>query len=204
MRRIFCVSKPAILFFSCVLYTICVFSQLDDDAIRDLKGGRVSNDTSYVYWLPFEPGKKYFLVQGWESKHSHKDELSLDFKMKSGTKIFAAREGIVVEVKIDSDRGGAKDEYLDEGNHIIIQHSDSSYAGYWHLETNGSLVKVGDPVQKGQFIGRSGNTGYSAFPHLHFYVYRNKVGFQTLPTRFVTNKGVRYLRPGQFYKSIHR
>lgn len=196
-------SKSFILFFTVMFLSLVVFSQLPDSTIRDLKDGKLLNDTSYIYWLPFEPGKKYLLVQGWESKHSHKDELSLDFKMKPGTKIFAARNGLVVEIKEDSDRGGVKDEYLGEGNHIIIQHADSSYAGYWHLEKDGVSVQIGEWVKKGQYIGTSGNTGYSAFPHLHFYVYARQGEFKTLATRFVTTKGVRYLRPGQYYKSIH-
>ena len=196
--------KFSILFFIEILLNPGLFAQLPDSTIRDLKDGKVVNDTSYIYWLPFESGKKYFLVQGWESKHSHKDELSLDFKMKPGTKIFAAREGIVIKVKEDSDKGGVKDEYLNEGNHIIIQHADGSYAGYWHLEKNGAQVNVDDHIVKGQYIGRSGNTGYSAFPHLHFYVYTRQSEFKTLPTRFITRKGVRYLRPGQYYKSIHQ
>jgi murein DD-endopeptidase MepM/ murein hydrolase activator NlpD len=178
-------------------------AQLDNATIRDLKSGNIENDTSYIYWLPFETGKRFFLVQGWESNYSHKGELSLDFKMKAGTKIIAARDGIVTEVKKDSDKGGTKQEYLSEGNHIIIQHNDGSFAGYWHLQKDGAVVQTGDTVKRGQLIGYSGNTGYSAFPHLHFWVYKNDPQFKTIPTRFHTKNGVRYLRPGKFYKSVH-
>jgi len=178
-----------------------VFSQLSDQEIHDLKGGRVKKDTSYVYWLPFKPGKKFLLIQGWQSNMSHKGELSLDFKMKTGTSIYAAREGIVTEVKEDAEHGGLKDEYLNDGNHIVIKHNDGSEAGYWHLQHNGALVSLGDTIKKGQLIALSGNTGYSAFPHLHFWVYKNEDGFKTIPTRFVTKKGVIYLRPGRYYRN---
>ena len=179
------------------------FSQLSNNEIHDLKGGRVKKDTSYVYWLPFAPGKKFLLIQGWQSNMSHKGELSLDFKMKTGTSIYAAREGIVIELKEDAEHGGLKDEFLNDGNHIVIQHNDGSEAGYWHLKHNGALVSLGDTVKKGQLIALSGNTGYSAFPHLHFWVYKNEDGFKTIPTRFVTKKGVIYLRPGRYYRSMH-
>ena len=146
-------------------------------------------------------GKAIFLIQAANSKMSHKEELCLDFKMKKGSKICAAREGVVIDMRADSDEGGVKDENLSDGNFIIIQHADTSQSKYWHLEKNGVYVRVGDYVQKGQVIGKSGNTGFSAFPHLHFQV-NDKTGKQVL-TRFYTKNGVIYLRPGQWYKSIH-
>ncbi len=120
--------------------------------------------------------------------------------MAKGSKFCAAREGVVIATKSDSDKGGLKDEYLSDGNHIIIRHPDGSVAQYWHLKQNGVLVNIGDTVKKGQYIGYSGNTGYSAFPHLHFQVL-NTDGIQVLP-RFKTRKGAIYIRPGRLYKSM--
>jgi murein DD-endopeptidase MepM/ murein hydrolase activator NlpD len=121
--------------------------------------------------------------------------------MKKGSEICAAREGVVIEVKEDSDKGGLKDEYLAQGNHIIIRHNDGSIAQYWHLDKDGAFVNPGDTVQKGQLIGLSGNTGYTAFPHLHFQV-KDKEGKQIL-TRFFTRKGIIYLRPAKWYTCCH-
>ncbi|THU30460.1 M23 family metallopeptidase [Niastella caeni] len=176
-------------------------AQLSDQEIYDAKGGRIYNDTSYIYWLPFMPGERFLLVQAANSHMSHRNELSLDFKMKKGSKVCAARDGIVTEVKKDSDKGGLKDEYLSEGNHIFIRHNDGSMAQYWHLDKDGACVNVGDNVKKGQLIGLSGNTGYTAFPHLHFQV-KNKEGKQIL-TRFLTRRGIIYLRPAKWYKCLH-
>jgi murein DD-endopeptidase MepM/ murein hydrolase activator NlpD len=182
-----------------------LFAQLSNQEIQDLKGGRVVNDTSFIYTLPYEIDKRYMLIQGWQSSFSHQGELSLDFKMPIGTKICAAREGIVSDLKADSDEGGLNKNYLSKGNFVLVKHSDNSYAGYWHLQKDGVLVKIGDRVQKGQLIGISGNTGYSAFPHLHFWVYRYDAqgNLQTIPTRFQTHKGIRYLRPGRSYKRLN-
>ena len=129
-----------------------------------------------------------------------KDELSLDFKMRQGSKICAARDGVVQAIRKDSDLGGLKPEYLSEGNHIIIRHADGSVAMYWHLKKDGVLVNVGDTVVKGQHIGFSGNTGYTAFPHLHFQV-QDKNG-NDIATRFMTKRGIIYLRPGKWYKAV--
>ena len=105
----------------------------------------------------------------------------------------------------DSDKGGLKPENMSDGNYITIQHSDKSVAHYWHLQKDGVRVNIGDTIQKGQWIGMSGNTGYSAFPHLHFEVqdYNSTGDYLQLPTRFSTQKGVIYLRPGNFYRTRH-
>lgn len=169
----------------------------DDYTIRQLKNGDFTNDKTYVYALPFEQGKKVYLVQAYDSKLSHKGEFALDFKVKKGTVICAAREGKVIAARSDSDKGGLNPENLSDGNYISIQHSDGSIAHYWHLQKNGVKVNVGDEVLKGQQIGNSGNTGYSAFPHLHFEVVQNG---EQVPTRFQTRKGIRYLRPSKFYR----
>ncbi len=186
------------LFF---LLTFCAAAQLTNKQVHNLKGGRVQPDTSFVYSLPFAKGYKILLIQAYNSnRFSHQKELSLDFKMKQGSPICAARGGVVTKVKEDSNEGGAKDAFLSKGNHIIIRHSDGSTAKYWHLQQNGVLVNVGDTVTQGQHIGLSGNTGYSGFPHLHFQVH--DTNGKELPTRFITRKGIRYLRPGKWYKSI--
>jgi murein DD-endopeptidase MepM/ murein hydrolase activator NlpD len=196
-----CLSMKTFLLIISILLAFSSSAQLSDQEIYDAKGGRIKNDTSYIYWLPYMAGKKFFLAQAANSHMSHRDELSLDFKMKKGSEICAAREGVVIEVKEDSDKGGLKDEFLSQGNHIIIRHIDGSIAQYWHLEKDGAFVNPGDTVQKGQLIGLSGNTGYTAFPHLHFQV-KNKEGKQIL-TRFLTRKGIIYLRPAKWYKCCH-
>ena len=180
------------------------FSQ-DEYSIRDLKAGKFIKDSSYVYDLPFENKKKVFLIQAYESKMSHRGERALDFKIKKQTKVCAARDGVVIAAREDSDKGGLKQENLSDGNYVSIRHNDGSVAHYWHLQKDGVAVNVGDSVRKGQWIGLSGNTGYTAFPHLHFEVqgYDAAGNYKQLATRFNTNKGVIYLRPGKFYRTLH-
>ena len=172
-------------------------AQLSDREISDLKSGR-KDDTSFVYTLPFAPGKGFLLIQGSNSKLSHNNELAYDFKMKRGSKVCAARNGIVTSARSDSEEGGLKQENLSDGNYIIITHKDGSTAYYWHLNKDGVLKSIGDTVLQGELIAYSGNTGYSAFPHLHFQVIDSK-GSQIL-VRFATKNGNRYLRPGRIYR----
>ena len=171
--------------------------------IKLLQKGIIKDDSSYVYALPYEEGKSYRLVQGYFGPFSHKERAALDFKMKRGTKITAARGGTVVRVKEDGDRGGWNRKYRPYGNNIVIQHEDGSRAGYWHLQLNGALVNVGDTVKKGQVIALSGKTGYSAMPHLHFMVWSfdPERQWRQVPTRFQTSRGIKYLRPWKKYRN---
>ena len=55
---------------------------------------------------------------------------------------------------------------------MLIKH-ESGYALYAHLDTGSIRVKVGDKVQRGQIVGKVGNTGNSTGPHLHFQLTYN-------------------------------
>jgi murein DD-endopeptidase MepM/ murein hydrolase activator NlpD len=171
--------------------------------VRLLRNGIIKDDTSYIYTLPFEKGRAFYIVQGYYGVFSHQQRAALDFKMKQGTKICAAREGVVVRVKEDGDRGGWNKKYSKDGNNIVIQHPDGSRAGYWHLQKDGALVNVGDTVKQGQIIALSGRTGYASMPHLHFLVWRNDHNKQwsSIPTRFQTSKKIRYLRAWRKYRN---
>lgn len=185
--------------FLLMLFLMCCFirstllaQDLDSDKLR----------SSYVYSLPTEKGKKVFISQGYKGWFSHKKQFALDFKLKEGSPIYAAREGLVYKCASHNTKGGIKKKYLSQGNHIIIQHEDGSYAAYWHLKYNGVSVVKGEKVAKGQQIGYSGNTGYSTSAHLHFevYTYNDKGNQVTFPTQFETSKGIRQLKAYRFYR----
>jgi murein DD-endopeptidase MepM/ murein hydrolase activator NlpD len=170
--------------------------------IRALEKGKITEDTSYVYKLPYQEGTSHLVVQGYFTHFSNKERVAIDFKMKWGTKITAARDGVVIRTKEDSNKGGLNKKYRQFANLIVIEHEDGTRAGYWHLQKNGVFVNVGDTVKQGQVIGLSGKTGYTAFPHLHFMVWSTKDGhWQQLPTRFRTVSGNKYLLPFKTYEN---
>ena len=186
-----------------MLCELLSFSQTNSLSTKNVKE-TVGDEFSFGYSLPYEKGKSFLLVQAYQSKLlSHKNEFALDFKMPKGTKICAARDGVVVEVKEDSRKGGIKRKYLSQGNHVIIKHDDGTYANYWHLKYNGALINVGDTIREGQVIALAGKTGYAAFSHLHFEVTTQfSPGQNQIPTQFITKKGKRFLRPLHRYKCI--
>lgn len=155
----------------------------------------VTEDTSFLYSLPYKKGTCHVLIQGYFSHFSHRNRAALDFKMKRGTEVYAARGGMIIRLEESHNKGGRSRKYRKEANFVVIQHDDGTKAGYWHLGKNGVLVNVGDSVKQGQLIALSGSTGYSFLPHLHFIVWKNKdSGWEQIFTRFVTSKGIKYLR----------
>lgn len=160
-------------------------------------------DTAFVYALPFAKGAGHWVVQGYYSWFSHHNDFAIDFKMKKGTPVHAARAGVVVFVRQDETKGGVGKKYIGRANRIVVRHSDGSYGHYLHLQYGGALVMVGDTVQQGQRIGLSGSTGFSAFPHLHFEVTEGRQNARAeIPVQFHTKKGAVFLQPLHRYKSI--
>ncbi|WP_340153830.1 M23 family metallopeptidase [uncultured Marivirga sp.] len=143
-------------------------------------------DENYPYLLPYKHGKRVRVGQGNNGAGTHKGINAIDFNLEVGDSIYAARAGLVTEVKQDSDIGGNAPKYEPYGNFIKVYHDDGTLGSYVHLVKNGSLVKKGDQITEGQLIGISGNTGWSSGPHLHFMVTQNR-DFQnfTLPIKFL-------------------
>lgn len=54
------------------------------------------------------------------------------------------------------------------GNFVIIEHAPDELTEFRHLQKGSLAVKVGDHVERGQVIGRCGNSGNAVTPHLHF------------------------------------
>lgn len=200
---------PALQYSAAIAITVCIFygcsvsNNPQRNQLKQLQKGLLKDDTSFVYQLPYKNYKKHLVVQGYFSHFSHKERAAIDFKMKKGTTICAARAGVVVRVKQDGNKGGWNKKYRPFGNVIVIQHSDGSRAGYWHLKFNSAMVNLGDTIKQGQPIGLSGKTGYTLFPHLHFIVWRFDAAnrWQQVGTRFLTGKGIQYLRPLRWYTS---
>ncbi|MBU1076553.1 MAG: LysM peptidoglycan-binding domain-containing M23 family metallopeptidase, partial [Spirochaetes bacterium] len=87
----------------------------------------------------------------------------MDIASKLGKDFEAAERGKVVFSGI---QGGY-------GKTILIRHKNGYSTFYAHALL--SYVKTGQYVERGQVIGRVGNTGLSTGPHLHFEIRKNNI-----------------------------
>lgn len=127
--------------------------------------------TTSQYPLPWRGGP-FRLTQGANGKYSHftpKSRYALDIAMPEGTPIVAARGGVVVKVENQQTGRGSNPA----GNFVRILHDDGTMGVYLHLQKGSVGVTQGQRVTQGSLLARSGNTGNSTGPHLHFVVQRN-------------------------------
>lgn len=142
--------------------------------------------TPFTFLSPHAQGGPGFSLQAWPTNfeqmtqwfgdnpqnYSHHCDAStglclpghngIDIVAPLGTPFYAAVDGEVVWVSDQRPSGGPSDY----GWHIRVKSGDYTII-YAHAAAD-PPVDVGDSVYAGQIIGRSGNTGYSTGPHLHF------------------------------------
>jgi murein DD-endopeptidase MepM/ murein hydrolase activator NlpD len=142
------------------------------------------NHLTSPYVLPYSVGSTFVVGQGNCTDGSHAEgtavQFAYDFLMPIDTPIVAARDGLVIAIE---ERYTDGNNTLGQENYVDILHTDGTEAQYVHLTINGALVEVGEQVQQGDVIARSGNTGLSTEPHLHFHVL-NCRGCVSMPVTF--------------------
>lgn len=124
--------------------------------VKDPKITQKYGKTSFTRWYTFHNG--------------------VDFGIPTGAKVLSAADGKVVAL-------GNNGRYA-YGRWMAIDHGNGLVTMYGHL--SGYEKKVGDKVKKGDTIAKSGNTGYSTGPHLHFTVFSTK-SFDVVPSKKIKN-----------------
>lgn len=98
-------------------------------------------------------GNRVHPVTGRRSSHA-----GVDLAVPTGTPVAATSDG---QVKV----AGWAGNY---GVLVVIEHGDGVQTHYGHLSS--VAVEAGQSVAKGQVIGRSGSTGRTTGPHVHYEV----------------------------------
>lgn len=103
----------------------------------------------------------------------------VDFKAPVGTPVRATFDGVIVRKNWN---------FRGNGNSIEIEESGGQgrTALYLHLSEVPKSVQPGDKVKRGQVLAKSGNTGHSFAPHLHYQLMKGTTvvdPFQSHKTR---------------------
>jgi murein DD-endopeptidase MepM/ murein hydrolase activator NlpD len=106
--------------------------------------------------LSSEFGMRRHPILGYTRMHQ-----GVDFAAPSGTAIYAAGDGTVVQV-------GRLNGY---GNYVEIKHNEQYTTAYAHLSAFARGLKEGERVRQGEIIGYVGMTGTATGPHLHYEVH---------------------------------
>jgi murein DD-endopeptidase MepM/ murein hydrolase activator NlpD len=111
--------------------------------------------------LPIKDGK-ITTPYGKKGKHWSKGyHTGVDFAIPVGTPVYAAADGKIANANWGKSYGTQ-----------AVQQVQGGFVIYAHLSS--LAVKPGQDVKKGDLIGKSGNTGNSTGPHLHFE-YRDNI-----------------------------
>lgn len=157
--------------------------------------------------LPFSKNRKYTIIQENNTNFTHNSDWSrfaLDFDLKTNDTICSATDGFVVGVVDKYKYSGKGSEWKPYANYLTIYEPTSGiFTQYVHLVENGSFVKIGDKVYRGQKIALSGNTGQSTEEHLHFSSLapvNNDDGLKSIPIEFVGGIKAINLKKGDVLK----
>lgn len=101
----------------------------------------------------------YRSCDGCSTMHS-----GIDFTPGAGVPIEAIADGVVVASSVADGSWGV---------HVTIQHDIDGVtfrSAYAHMQSGSMTLQIGDTVERGQILGRVGNTGQSFGAHLHFVI----------------------------------
>lgn len=113
---------------------------------------------------PFGPVRKYIGVSAVTGEPCESTSIHRGYDMATpiGTPLIAPADGVVL----------LSDELYYEGNAIFLDHGQGLVSIFMHLSEMD--VEPGDIVKAGDVIGKTGNTGRTTGPHLHWSVkWRN-------------------------------
>ncbi len=137
------------------------FYKVNDDLILDQFGEPYGS----LSGLPTPTHEQYRITSHFAEARLHpvtnrvQPHRGTDYATPIGTEVLSVMSGKVIASRYDRVAG----------HYITIGHSNNMMTRYLHLSERN--VRKGDFVSKGDIIGKSGNSGRTTGPHLHFELH---------------------------------
>lgn len=172
--------------------TLATYRNLTDDKYYDEKGysaafssfRRFPIEGKIVISSHFNPQRRH-PVTGKVRPHN-----GTDFAVRVGTPIVSPADGIVEVAKYSRSAG----------YYIVLRHRGGYSTVYMHLSKLN--VKVGQRVKIGEVIARSGNTGISTGPHLHYELRLNNKPINAMRVTLPVNEEVAQKNRQRFANNV--
>ena len=154
-----------------------VASGSSPDLVAAIEALRADNPTEWAALPTLSPVPDPHVTSPFRANRNHpvtgerRPHFGMDLRAPTGTRIRAAGDGRILSATRTPSYGLVVD--IDHGNGYVTR--------YAHLSEIG--VQAGQRVRRGQTIGRSGTSGSTTGPNLHYEIYRNQ--WQVDPCPFV-------------------
>lgn len=140
-----------------------VEQRLTEEQLKQYRGYKLSTGGQQVYgpvmkenWsnkISSNFGDRIHPITGERKQHK-----GVDIAVPVGTKLYSPVKGKVTTAKYSDSAG-----YM-----VVIKDSKGWTVTFMHMD--GFVVRNGQKIERGDFVGESGNTGNSTGPHLHLQV----------------------------------
>lgn len=116
------------------------------------------------------PGIQDFDCKDWtyDGHNGHDSGLSSFAEQEIGVPVYAALDGVVVDLHDGEFDKNTKWQDDIRANYVILYHGGTHYSWYWHLRKFSVAVTLNQTVPAGTQLGLTGSSGFSSGPHLHF------------------------------------
>lgn len=175
------------------------------------------------YLLPFKEGlvaraSELSYLGEMVNRESPDDWYSISFRTDNETEIYAARKGVVIDLKDGENDSGSNLLYTSNRNTITVVHDDCTFARYSAFRDNEIYVSEGETVYPGQALGVMAGDEFELGNQIRLLIYyRNdeSVVFDPRDAEGISNW--RYVKPifrttqnrslhvtnGELYESAH-
>jgi len=127
--------------------------------IKSFRSDPTANvDLNFPYLIPFKPGEKITLknvktIAGFRGDKEPESWLATGFNAKPGDKVYASRQGVIVEISGKEKQGEAITWYNTWNNSITLLQPDGTLICYRNVRDKNNELNLNQKVYAGEVLG---------------------------------------------------